>query len=153
MKSEFINPFLNATLNVIKTMAMLDPVAGKPFLKKDKVATGDISGVIGLTGHKKGAIVISFSTSAICQIVSGMLGEKYTEINDDITDAVGELTNMISGDARRSLQEQGIIFEAGIPNIVSGVGHQIESMTKGPVVAIPFELNGAKFVVEASFDN
>lgn len=134
-------------------MAMLNPVAGKPFLKKDKVATGDVSGVIGLTGHKKGAIVISFSTSAICQIVGGMLGETYTELNDDVKDAVGELTNMISGDARRSLQEQGIIFEAGIPNIVSGPGHQIESMTKGPVVAIPFELNGATFVVEASFES
>ena len=152
MKSEFINPFLDAAVNVISTMAMLQPEAGKPFLKKDKTASGDISGIIGLTGDMKGAIVLSFSTGAACKIVGSMLGEEYTELNADISDAVGELTNMISGDARRRLAEMGNNFEAGIPTIIKGKGHEIESITKGPVVAIPFDIDGNKFVVEASFD-
>lgn len=152
MKSEFINPFLDATVNVVSTMAMLQPTAGKPFLKKDKTASGDISGIIGLTGDMKGAIVLSFSTGAACKIVGSMLGEEYTELDADISDAVGELTNMVSGDARRRLAGLGHNFEAGLPTIVKGVGHQIESMTKGPVIAIPFDVEGDKFVVEASFE-
>ncbi|VAX19530.1 Chemotaxis protein CheX [hydrothermal vent metagenome] len=152
MKPEFINPFLNATINVISTMAMIQPKAGKPYLKKDKKASGDISGVIGLTGAMKGAIVISFSAGAVCKIVGSMLGEEYNELNDDISDAVGELTNMISGDARRKLAELGHNFEAGIPTIIRGKEHVIESITKGPVIAIPFKVDDDEFVVEASFD-
>ncbi len=153
MKSEYINPFLQATVNVIKTMAMIEPIAGKPFLKKDKQAIGDISGVIGLTGASRGSIVLSFSEGAICAIVGGMLGMEFPEMTDDVQDAVGELTNMISGDARRRLAEKGVIFEAGIPNIVSGPHHEINSIAKGPVVAIPFEIKGHKFIIEASFES
>lgn len=153
MKSEYINPFLEATINVVSTMAMKNPSAGKPYLKKDKKASGDISGIIGLTGAKRGAIVLSFSSPAACVIIGSMLGEEFTEINKDIADAVGELTNMISGDARRRLAEIGLNFEAGIPTIISGAGHLIESITNGPVIAIPFTVDGHSFVVEASFES
>ncbi|MBF0170219.1 MAG: chemotaxis protein CheX [Nitrospinae bacterium] len=133
-------------------MAMIEPIAGKPFVKKDRQAIGDISGVIGLTGASRGSIVLSFSEGAICAIVGGMLGMEFESMNDDVKDAVGELTNMISGDARRRLAEKGVIFEAGIPNIVSGHHHTIEAIAKGPVVAIPFEVKGHQFVIEASFE-
>jgi len=148
-----INPFLAATINVLSTMAQIKPVAGKPFLKTDRKAIGDISGIIGMTGSSKGVVVLSFSTAAICKIVSSMLGETYKELGPDVSDAVGELTNMISGDARRKLVEVGYTFEAGLPTIVSGAGHIIESITSGPTIAMPFTIDGEhKFVVEASFD-
>lgn len=153
MKAEMVNPFLNATVNVLTMMANVKPVPGKPFLKKDKKAHGDISGIIGLTGASKGVVIISLSTEAAIKIVAGMLGETYTEITAEITDAVGELTNMISGDARRELVEKGYTFEAGLPSIVKGKGHEIESITKGPTVAIPFDLDGSSFTVETSFDS
>jgi len=148
-----INPFLQAALNVISMMAMLNPEPGKPFLKKDRKAIGDISGVIGLTGEMKGVVVVSFSTGAACKIVGAMLGEEFTELNADISDAVGELTNMISGDARRQLAQMGHNFEAGLPTIISGSGHEIEAITQGPVIAIPYKVEGHDFVVEASFES
>ena len=59
MKSEYINPFLNGTINVLKTMASVTPVPGKSYVKKNKLSTGDISEVIGLTGAKQGSVVVS----------------------------------------------------------------------------------------------
>lgn len=50
MDVKFIIPFLNRRLNVLKTMAFVEPKAGKPYLKKDSVAVGDVSRFIGLTG-------------------------------------------------------------------------------------------------------
>ncbi len=43
MNVEFINPFLKATVNVLSMMAFVTPVAGQPFVKKDKASKGDIS--------------------------------------------------------------------------------------------------------------
>ncbi len=153
MNAAFVNPFLSATMNVLEMMAFVKPVAGKPFLKKDKKATGDISGIIGLTGATRGVVIISLSTGAACKIVGSMLGEEYTELTADVSDAVGELTNMISGDARRVLATNGHNFEAGLPSIIKGVGHEIESMTSGPTVAIPFTVDKFDFVVETSFES
>jgi len=152
VNADFINPFLNATVNVLSMMAFVKPTPGKPFIKKDKKAHGDISGVIGMTGSSKGVVIISLSKEAAIKIVSSMLGEEYTELNEGVSDAIGEITNMISGDARRELAAKGYIFEAGLPSIIIGPGHEIESITKGPTVAIPFELDDTKFVVETAFD-
>ena len=152
MNAELINPFLNATVKVLSMMAFVNPEPGKPFLKTDKKAVGDISGVIGLTGYRKGVVVLSLSEAAAIKIVSSMLGEEHDGLTEGISDAIGELTNMISGDARRELAGKGLKFEAGLPSIVKGKGHIIESMTKGPTIAIPFTIDGADFVIETSFE-
>ena len=106
MNVQFINPFLEGTVEVIKTMAFVEPRPGKPFLKRDCRAKGDVSAIIGLTGTTRGSIALSFSESCIIKIVSNMLGEEITALNGDIKDAVGEITNMVSGVARQKLEAE-----------------------------------------------
>jgi chemotaxis protein CheX len=148
MKAEFINPFLEATLSVIKTMAYLEPVAGKPFIKKNVSACGDVSGIVGITGEAEGSLCLTFSKACILHICSKMLGEEQKDLNDDVKDAVGELTNMISGDSRRRLQEIGHTFQGAIPSVVSGPGHEVKHITKGPILSIPFSTPVGDFIVE-----
>lgn len=70
MDVKLINPFISATLNVLETMAFTKAQAGKPYLKKEQVAPGDVSGVIGLTGEVSGTISVSFTEKCILAIVS-----------------------------------------------------------------------------------
>ncbi|HEY7492905.1 MAG TPA: chemotaxis protein CheX, partial [Candidatus Tectomicrobia bacterium] len=66
MNVEFINPVLEAVINVLKTMAFTDPTPGKPFLKKKgDPSQGDITGIVGMTGPVNGSLAVSFSESAI----------------------------------------------------------------------------------------
>src|SRR5512137_443861 len=123
MNVMFINPFLEGTLSVLKTMAFVEPRAGKPYLKMDNLAKGDISGIIDLTGSAAGSLALSFSEGAILRIVSNMLGEDLKSINNDVKDVVGELTNMVSGVARKNLEAEGYYIQAAIPTIVSGKNH------------------------------
>lgn len=148
MKAELINPFLEATVEVIQTMAFVVPTPGKPFLKTDNAAKGDVSGIIGLTGDARGSLALSFSESAIREIVKNMLGEEIHEINSDIKDAVGELTNMISGAARKKLEAAGYSISAAIPTVVSGKNHSIRHVLGGPSIIIPFETQSGNFVVD-----
>jgi chemotaxis protein CheX len=152
MDVKFINPFINATLNVLETMAFVKSQAGKPYLKKDNVARGDVSGIIGITGETNGTIYVTFDESCILNIVSNMFGEKMTEINNEITDAVGELTNMISGQARKELEEIGKLFHGAIPSVISGKNHKLIPMTKGPKIAIPFKTDSGSFTVEVALE-
>ncbi|MBI4643225.1 MAG: chemotaxis protein CheX [Deltaproteobacteria bacterium] len=153
MNVEFINPFLSATIGVLKTMAFTEVTAGKPFLKNDKISRGDVSGVVGITGPPNGSMSLTFSKECIMEIVSNMLGETFQEVTDDIKDAVGELSNMISGTARNDLGNKGYSFKTSIPTVVSGPGHEIRHMCKAPTIAIPFNTKAGPFVVEISFEN
>ena len=152
MDVKIINPFINATLNVLETMAFIKSEAENPYLKKDNFAKGDISGVVGFTGETNGTVFITFDESCIFKIVSNMFGEPINEINDDIKDAVGELTNMISGQARKELEEIGKVFQGAIPSVVTGKNHELMPMTKGPRVAVPFRTDFGSFTIEVALD-
>ena len=81
-----------------------------------------------------------------------MFGETVLHINQEVEDAVGEITNMISGDARRELAEKGIVLKAAIPTVISGKNHSIKHMAKGPSIAIPFSTKAGHFIVEVCFN-
>jgi len=152
MDATLINPFINATTNVLKTMAFAACSAGKPYLKKDDIATGDVTGIIGLTGDTTGTIAVTFDEGSILKIVSNMFGEQMDSLNHEIADAVGELVNMISGQARRELEEIGRVFDAAIPSVISGKNHSIIHYTEGPKIAIPFTTDGGRFTIEVCLD-
>jgi chemotaxis protein CheX len=153
MDVKLINPFINATLNVLQTMAFVKCKAGKPFLKKDNVARGDVSGVIGFTGETNGTVSVTFDELCILKVVSNMFGEEMKELNDEVSDAVGEITNMISGQARKELEEIGRLFHGAIPTVITGKNHKIESTTKGPKIAIPFNTDAGTFTIVVCLEN
>jgi chemotaxis protein CheX len=148
MNVKFIDPFLDGTVSVIKTMAFVEPQAGKPYLKKGNSARGDVSAIIGLTGDAIGSLALSFSEGSILKIVSNMLGEDIRELNRDIKDAVGEITNMVAGVARKHLEAEGFSIAAAIPTVVSGKDHTILHVLGGPSIIIPFTIEQGAFVVD-----
>jgi len=148
MDVKYINPFLNATLEVLKTMAFLDPVAGKPYLKQSDTAAGDVSAIIGITGDAIGSLAISFTEPCICGIVGNMLGEVFTEVNKDIFDAAGEITNMVSGVARSYLEKEGMTVYAAIPTVVYGKGHTVMHILRAPSIVVPFSTPKGDFVID-----
>lgn len=150
MNVKVINPFLAATMHVLKTMAGVDAKPGKPFLKKNDIALGDVSAVISIAGEAKGSMALVFTEPCITGVASQLLDETFPHLNDEVKDAVGELTNMICGDARRRLSEDGIALQAGIPKVISGKSHSVAHLTKGPCLAIPFETNLGGFMIEVA---
>ena len=153
MDVQFINPFLEGTKSVLETMAMVEPKVGKPYLKKDNLAKGDVSAIIGMTGSARGSLALSFSQNCILKIVSNMLGEDHREINDAVRDAVGEITNMISGVARKNLEAKGFSIMAAIPTVVSGKSHCILHVLGGPSIIIPFETADGPFFVDVCLND
>ncbi|MHB8828006.1 MAG: chemotaxis protein CheX [Syntrophales bacterium] len=148
MDVNYINPFLHGTLDVLKKMAFITAIPGKPFVKKSAAAAGDVSGIIGITGDATGSLALSFTEPCICEIVNSMLGESHAAINAEIIDAVGELTNMISGSARNLMEKEGIKAFAAIPTVVHGKNHTINAIYNVPSIIIPFSTATGLFFVD-----
>lgn len=146
----FINPFLEGTIEVLKIQAHTLAQAGSPSVKDPKSSFGgDISGVIGLVSESfTGSVVISFPAQTFLTIMSRMLGEEFTELNPDIQDGAAEMTNIIFGYAKRVLNEKGYGIKMAIPSVITGKDHSIQNNTKGPRIVIPFESDAGKFGIE-----
>lgn len=146
----FINPFLIATMKVLETQTSTKAVPGKIYKKSPgEKYQGDISGVIGLISEAfSGSVVISFPASTFLKIMSRMLGEEYTTITKEIEDGAGEITNIIFGQAKVLLNEQGFGIKTAIPSVVAGNEHTILPMSSGPRMVVPFQTDVGPFFIE-----
>ena len=145
---EIAKHFVKATVVILSTMAGITATPGKPYVKKDQAAKGDISAIIGVTGPKNGTISVSFSTQSATGLVTGMLGDAVEDLNQDMQDAVGEVANMISGQARAGIAEAGLVLNGSTPSVVVGKNHIIHHISKAVVMAIPFTTLDGEFTVE-----
>lgn len=152
MKAEYLNPFLHATRNVLETMAQTKLTGQKPYLKQGVATYGDVTGIIGMASESiEGSMMISFPEDCILQIVARMLMEEpKTRIDDDIIDAVGELTNMICGGAKAEFGKLGMTFNLATPTMVTGKGVEIHLRTDIPIIVLPFKTDCGTFVLEAN---
>jgi chemotaxis protein CheX len=105
-----------------------------------------------VTGSARCSLALSFSDSCILKIVSNILGENYNEINGDVRDEVGEITNMISAVARKNLESQGLDIAAAIPKVVCGKDHAIIHIVGRPSIVIPFDIDHGPFYVDVCLD-
>lgn len=152
MDVELAKPFIKAAVDVLSTMAFIQPKVGRPYVKKNNTAQGDVTGIVGLTGAGTGSVSLSFDKQCAVAIVKNMLGDEIEDIMQDVKDAVGELTNMISGQARAGLAERGHVFEGSTPSVIMGDNHMISHMAKTPIMAIPFSTDNGNFTIEFCFD-
>ncbi len=154
MKAEFINPFLASAKNVLETMCQTPVSAKKPELKRDKVTYGAVTGIIGMTSSEvTGSMIVSFNEDCILNVVANMLMEPVKEkIDDEVTDAVGELTNMICGGAKAQLAKLNHKFDLATPTMVVGKGIEISYYSDAPTLVIPFSTDHGEFVIEASLN-
>jgi chemotaxis protein CheX len=81
-----------------------------------------------------------------------MFGEEMKELNEEIKDAVGEIANMISGQARQKLEKMGRNLKAAIPTVIMGKNHSVTHITSSPIIAIPFSTDDGEFTIEVCME-
>jgi chemotaxis protein CheX len=132
-----LNPFLTSTLNVFRTMASCELTRGQPSLMKGTQPAHDVSGIIGLTGKAIGTVVLSLDRQVALGVTGAMLGETPLDLNGDVVDAIGELTNIVAGGAKAQLEQ----FEMSVtmPSVILGRNHTVEFPRDINPIAIPFD--------------
>ena len=148
MKAEWINPFILATRDTFDRMIAVKVSHGKPYLLNEEVNIKDISGMIGLSGSIRGAVVIGFPQEAALNFINKFLMENYTELGPDVSDAVGEIANIIAGYVKKFIPSEHI--EISLPSVVRGEKHMVQMPKETPVLVIPFESEMGNFVLEVA---
>ncbi|MGZ3785359.1 MAG: chemotaxis protein CheX [Bdellovibrio sp.] len=147
----FINPFLSATQRVFKIQCFLDVTPGKPFIKKstDPLLLGDVSGIISISSETfNGTLAISLPEAIFLKIGTNMTGEPIEKITETNIDLVGELANIILGQAKLELNKLGFSIQMAIPSCVWGKDHKIKHYGGSACVVIPFETATGTFYAE-----
>ncbi|MCF7811269.1 chemotaxis protein CheX [bacterium] len=151
MNVEIINPFINAVISTFETMVGLKPILKSPYVKNGSKTEDDITGVIGFTESSiNGSVALSFPIRTALRVYNAMMGENKTEINQDVQDLIGELTNIVANDAKQSLAKMDMLFHVSIPTIIVGKDYSLRHQLSIPVIAVPFSIDKDSFTLEIS---
>lgn len=141
----YIKPFVVAVKNIFETMINVPFSLGKPSLKTSSEVPHEISSIIGLSGNVSGSVVISLSHEIAYQLVSSLLGEEINELNEDCTDAIGEIANMIAGNAKTDFPSNN--NSISVPSVVVGK-HKVSYPSGLPIISIPCKTDKGEMVIE-----
>ncbi len=146
MRADYINPFIASLQNAFSTMLHCDVRRGAISLKDSSSPTYEISGIVGLSGKAVGTVVVSFSEAVAIKAASVMLLHDTTEVNADVVDAAGELTNMVAGGAKAKLEEYEL--SVSLPNVVTGRGHEVRFPSDVTPICVQFETDWGPMALE-----
>ncbi|GHU44050.1 chemotaxis protein CheX [Spirochaetia bacterium] len=145
---EYIRPIIVVCKNVFKETLDLDLEEERPFFtKKESWEDCDLSAVIGITGGAHGAVIISMKKKIGLQITEKLTGLKYTDIDDDVQDAVGEIINIIAGNIKQSLNDLSHLDDSShlfisLPTVIRNSEKRIKWPVKesARILCIPFKI-------------
>jgi len=93
------------------------------FISPEESAKG-MSAIIGISDGISGYLALHVSPEDACKIAGTMLGDTYTEVDDIVCDAIGELTNMLGGSLKKFSGRYGEPFKISVPTIVRGKDYE-----------------------------
>lgn len=147
MNTAYIKPVVAAVLNIFNTMIDLPIVSRKPSFKKEKGPTTEVIGLISMSGSVSGFFCLGFSKKLAFCLSSKLLECQITENNSDCMDAIGEITNMIAGNAKSEFPDDGISIS--VPKVIFDPAKD-PYPTSAPVISIPFETQEEFLLVDMS---
>jgi chemotaxis protein CheX len=104
-------------------------------------ANDGVVSFVGVAGAWAGTGVIVCSPELACRVCNLMLMTNHNAINEEVLDAVAELTNMIIGCVKTDLEAQLGPLGLSIPTVVFGRNFMTKSVgtTDWVVVRFPWE--------------
>ena len=121
LKETLIESMARATAQVFSTMLALEVQVTESLVEKGMPeATDGLVSFIGLAGTWAGTGSLTCTKNLGCRICSQMLMAESSSIDEDVLDAVAEITNMVIGSVKTDLE--GLLGPLGlsIPTVVFG---------------------------------
>ncbi len=150
IKVDYINPVIIALEDTFGTMLGCTIARDGLELMQNNQALQPVSGIIGVSGRAVGTIVLSLSTQVALQAARTMLmDDSLQDINDDVMDAVGELTNMVTGGAKARLDKFNLSMS--LPNVLCGENCRLHFPQNSHPIAIPFKCEWGNLALQVGF--
>jgi chemotaxis protein CheX len=118
-RDDLLGPFITATCTALSEMAGAEAVVRAVYQQAPQHTLGDIAAVVGLTSATERFLVLSFPQRTAAALAGRILAGAAQEVDEDlIKDCVGEIANVVAGQAKAMLAGGPYQFAFSIPQVV-----------------------------------
>src|SRR5690606_24262101 len=142
----YVNPFIRAVDGLMSTMVKVPATLRKPRLRERGEELGTVLPIavqVELTGTTEGVVAVAFTKAVATALASSLAGIEMKIIDADCRDALGEIGNLIVGQAKTELP--GGATRMSVPKVLSPDG--LEFPQRAPVLLVPFDTAVGPFLI------
>ncbi len=139
MKVQYINPFVSATLSVIRAALNMEATKGELTVRPMTFTSQQCNVITGVTGQIQGQVLYGMGLITADKIASQMLGQPVRTFDQLAASAIAELGNMITGNASSLLSEAGYVCDITPPSVIRGTQVKISTLNI-PALVVPILL-------------
>lgn len=143
---------IESAKEIFSSMMMMEIAVNGQQTTKSMALKESISGVIGLAGTHKGVLAIHIPNKVAMAITSAFLGMNVDEMNEDVEDAVGELANMLGGNVKSILSENGRDISLSLPSTITGQDYDFQPTKEAERIIIPFRCDAGEFAIDLQLE-
>lgn len=137
MNEDYVNAFLTPAVHVWeKELAVKLTLSGAEQVAS-QYTTNELTALIGISGQLEGNVLYGFTQDSARSIASKMIGQEVIEMDEMALSAIGEIANMITGNAATLLANLGTECEITPPVIIEPSGSRFTTFG-GPQILVKF---------------
>jgi len=140
MRVEYINPFVEASFNVLKEVLGVEVKRGDLYLKSSTMQIMGVAALVGLAGDVEGRVLFDMTKETALAVASGMNGEEMKVMDDMVKATITELANMITAQAVTKLHDLGFKFDLTPPALFTGDNMEISNNLEVEALIVPMEI-------------
>lgn len=149
---ELSDKIIESAKEIFSSMVMMEIAVNGDLTTKSMALHESISGVIGLAGTHKGVLAIHIPNTVAMAITSAFLGMDVEAMNEDVEDAVGELANMLGGNVKSILSENGRDISLSLPSTITGQDYDFQPTKEAERIIIPFICDAGEFAIDLQLE-
>ena len=107
----------------------------------------DVAAMVGLAGQLCGVLSVRCAGKAAALMASKMLGVNLDKVGPEVSDAIGEVGNMVAGNFKNKIAglAEGCLLSP--PTVITGRNYDLHSMADSPPLEVRLLFEGMRIVV------
>ena len=106
-----------------------------------------MTAMVGLAGQLCGLISVRCNEKAAALMTSKMLGVPLDKVGPEVSDALGEICNMVAGNFKNKIAGLGDGCMLSPPTVITGTDYDLHSLSDSPGLEVKLLFEGLPIVI------
>jgi chemotaxis protein CheX len=107
----------------------------------------DVTSMVGLAGQLCGVVSFRCNLKAATLMTSKMLGVAVDEAGPEVSDALGEISNMVAGNFKNKIAGLGDGCMLSPPTVITGSNYNLHSLADSPGLEVRLLFEGMPIAI------
>jgi chemotaxis protein CheX len=107
----------------------------------------DITSMVGLAGRLRGVLSLRCDGKSAALMASKMLGVEQDKVGSQISDALGEVSNMVAGNFKNKISGLGEGCMLSVPTVITGTDYCLYSQADSPGLEVRLLFEGMPIII------